>query len=99
MCNDSNVRELNVVQLLLTSELARDGYLRTTVCPYRVWSSFRDLRAVKKIVVKSPVELKGIKWAEPGSNRRPSDFQSLALPTELSALFAWLFLLLRDIVL
>lgn len=26
------------------------------------------------------------KWAEPGSNRRPSDFQSLALPTELSAL-------------
>src|SRR5262245_27606724 len=24
-------------------------------------------------------------WAEPGLNRRPSDFQSLALPTELSA--------------
>ncbi len=26
-------------------------------------------------------------WAEPGSNRRHQDFQSCALPTELSALF------------
>jgi hypothetical protein len=37
-----------------------------------------------KAVSRNPFRSHGLEWTEPGSNRRPKDFQSFALPAELS---------------
>lgn len=67
----------------------RCGVAQTAKVPQRrrvklgMWNTFPEW-AQKRFCIERMERIK--KWAEPESNRRHQDFQSCALPTELSAL-------------